>query len=232
MIFSIEGALNSHLDPGFASTLPPDSSSEAPAIGLFCPTHFITMPPSAVNFDIHQGRQDFQRLDQDWRANINESFNLIDTQDTGSLSAREWPIALNALGLQLPRSETYTLLCAHGSPPQDFDPHASASGGGSNACPPVRLRITRDTFETIAAWLITRRDPDEEAEAAWRLFDPRDTGRITVESLRTVCAEVNNMMTDQDLRKMIDTLDISGKGWVSKDEFMEMARGATKDRSH
>ncbi|KAF3359903.1 hypothetical protein VdG1_04978 [Verticillium dahliae VDG1] len=112
------------------------------------------MPPSAVNFDIHQGRQDFQRLDPDWRANIHESFNLIDTQDTGSLSAREWPIALNALGLQLPRSET------------------------------------------------------------------------------TVCAEVNNMMTDQDLRKMIDTLDISGKGWVSKDEFMEMARGATKDRSH
>lgn len=191
------------------------------------------MPPTIHNFDIHQARHDFATLNPDWRANIQEAFALIDTQNVGSLSAREWPFALQALGFTLPKPETYTLLCAHGVPPDDFDPHHGGGGGGGappQQCPPVRLRITRDVFEAIAAWLIARRDPAEEAEAAWRLFDPRNSGRITVDGLRAVCQEVNSPMSEPELKRMIEALDLTGKGWVSKDEFMDMARGAVRDR--
>ncbi|KAH7375299.1 centrin-3 [Plectosphaerella cucumerina] len=181
------------------------------------------MPPSAANFDMHQARRDLASLSQEWRTNIQEAFSLIDAQGNGFLSSREWPFALQALGFHLPKPETYTLLCAHGVVPDDFDQQ-------QQQCPPVRYRITLEVFEAIAAWLIVRRDPTEAAEEAWTLFDPRNSGRITVDSLRSVCAEVNSPLSDADLRKMIDALDLTGKGWVSKDEFIDMARGSQWDR--
>lgn len=188
------------------------------------------MPPSAANFDMHQARRDLASLSQEWRTNIQEAFSLIDAQGNGYLSSREWPFALQALGFHLPKPETYTLLCAHGVVPDDFDPMAAGGGQQQQQCPPVRYRITLDVFEAIAAWLIVRRDPTEAAEEAWTLFDPRNSGRITIDSLRSVCAEVNSPLSDADLRKMIDALDLTGKGWVSKDEFIDMARGSQWDR--
>ncbi|GJC81225.1 centrin-4 [Colletotrichum liriopes] len=193
--------------------------------------------PSAL-FDMAQGRRDLAALPADWQQNIREAhtppngtthnrpddiliphqWEVVDQQGLGSLNAREWPFALRAIGFDLARTETYALLVAHGVPPHDHDP-------SRGPCSPSRLRMPQEHFSAIAAWLLVRRDPQEEAEDAWKMFDPRGTGRITLESLRAVCSEVNSTLSEADMRRMIDMADISGKGWVSKEEFIEVAKG-------
>ncbi|KXH46774.1 hypothetical protein CSIM01_06839 [Colletotrichum simmondsii] len=179
--------------------------------------------PSAM-FDMAQGRRDLAALPSDWQQNIREAWEVVDQQGLGSLNAREWPFALRAIGFDLARTETYALLLAHGVPPHDHDP-------SRGPCSPSRLRMPQEHFSAIAAWLLMRRDPQEEAEDAWKMFDPRGTGRVTLESLRAVCGEVNSTLSEADMRRMIDMADISGKGWVSKEEFIEVAKGGRPSKS-
>ncbi|WYZ35675.1 hypothetical protein EsH8_X_000322 [Colletotrichum jinshuiense] len=176
------------------------------------------MTSPASLFDMAQGRRDLAALPADWQQNIREAWEVVDQQGLGSLNAREWPFALRAIGFDLARTETYALLLAHGTPPHDHDP-------SRGPCSPSRLRMPQEHFSAIAAWLLMRRDPQEEAEDAWKMFDPRGTGRITLESLRAVCSEVNSTLSEADMRRMVDMADISGKGWVSKEEFIEVAKG-------
>ena len=52
--------------------------------------------------------------------------------------------------------------------------------------PPGRLVLTLQAFQTIAAKLISERDPRDEILRAFALFDTEDKGIISLEDLRRV----------------------------------------------
>ena len=61
---------------------------------------------------------------------------------------------------------------------------------------------------------------------AFRIFDDDDSGKISTENLKKVAIELNENVSDQELRDMIKEADLNGDGEVDIEEFIQMMRKA------
>ena len=91
--------------------------------------------------------------------------------------------------------------------------------------PPGRLTLTLQSFQTIAAKLISERDPRDEILRAFALFDTEDKGIISLEDLRRVARELGEGLEEEELIAMIDEFDLEGKGGVGREEFVNICMG-------
>lgn len=73
----------------------------------------------------------------------------------------------------------------------------------------------------LAAQKILARDPREEIERAFELFDSEQKGYIDFEDLKRVARELGETGLEEDeLRAMIDEFDLEGIGGVGKEAFV------------
>ena len=79
--------------------------------------------------------------------------------------------------------------------------------------------ISFETFQAVMAEKMQKRDPKEEAEKAFRLFDDDETSTISLKNLRRVAKELGENMTDDELQEVIDFCDKDGRGEIQKDDF-------------
>lgn len=91
--------------------------------------------------------------------------------------------------------------------------------------PPGRLVLNQQAFQTIAAKLISERDPRDEILRAFGLFDTEDKGIITLEDLRRVARELGEGLEEDELVAMIEEFDLEGKGGVGREEFVGICMG-------
>ena len=61
---------------------------------------------------------------------------------------------------------------------------------------------------------------------AFRIFDDDDSGKISTENLKKVAIELNENVSDQELKDMIKEADLNGDGEVDIEEFIQMMRKA------
>ena len=59
---------------------------------------------------------------------------------------------------------------------------------------------------------ILARDPIDEYQRAFRLFDEDNTGRISIRNLRHIARELGENITEEELQAMIDEFDTDGDG--------------------
>lgn len=147
-------------------------------------------------------------------------FDLMDMKKKGYLNSYEFRHSLAALGLELPKPEYYRQLEHFGSQPEDWPEQAN--------CPVNRLHVYPDQFRMCAARLMANRDPREEAEKVFRMFDYDGDNLIGPEDMRHLANDIKEerTMTDEEIRTMIEHLDHSGKGGVDLDEFIQMMEEA------
>ena len=75
----------------------------------------------------------------------------------------------------------------------------------------------------IAAQKVVARDPREEIDRAFDLFDSEQKGFIDLEDLRRVARELGETGLEEDeLRAMIDEFDPEGKGGVDREGFLSI----------
>jgi centrin-3 len=76
---------------------------------------------------------------------------------------------------------------------------------------------------TIAAQRILARDPREEIERAFELFDAENKGYIDLEDLKRVARELGETgLEEEELRAMIEEFDLEGRGGVGREEFVSI----------
>lgn len=133
----------------------------------------------------------------------------------------ELRVALRALGFALAKPELLQILQTHGSPRQQQQKLQSQTE--STTPHPSQLLISQQAFARVAARKILDRDPREEIDRAFDLFDAEQKGYIDLEDLRRVARELGETGIEEDeLRAMIDEFDPEGKGGVDREAFLSI----------
>jgi len=85
-----------------------------------------------------------------------------------------------------------------------------------------------EEFVTLAAKFIIEDDAEamaKELKEAFRLYDKKGNGYIPTSALKEILKELDNELTEEDLKRCIEEVDTDGSGTLDFDEFMEMMTG-------
>jgi Ca2+-binding EF-hand superfamily protein len=77
-------------------------------------------------------------------------------------------------------------------------------------------------FLKIVDELLPSRNPKEELEEAFRLFDIDGTGRITFKNLKDGVTDMGEQSTEQEIIEIIAEADKTGEGDISFEEFIDL----------
>jgi len=87
-----------------------------------------------------------------------------------------------------------------------------------------RESITLGEFIQIASPYIRNRNPENELNELFDLFDEDQTGVVSFQSLKRVAREVGLDYSDEELQEMIDEADRDGDGVLCKAEFRRVLK--------
>lgn len=149
-------------------------------------------------------------------------FSLFDLDRDKHLDYHELRVALRALGFTLSKPELVQILNQHGVPRGSVPGKGTISRAQQDQPPhPSQLLIPQQAFAQLAAQKMLERDPREEIERAFDLFDNNGKGYIDLEDLRRVARELGETgLEEEELRAMIDEFDLEGIGGVGKEAFV------------
>ena len=72
---------------------------------------------------------------------------------------------------------------------------------------------------------ISARDPREEINRAFDLFDADGKGAIDIQDLRRVARELNEGLQEEELNAMIEEFDMDGDGRITREDFIGICLG-------
>ena len=133
---------------------------------------------------------------------IQEAFDLFDNDKDGYIDHHELKVSMRALGFEDQNQEVQTILKTHGI------------NRGMN-----ELQLSFESFQAIMAQRIRDRDPQEEIDRAFDLFDKDKDGYIKLRDLERVSNELGMEIQPKELQSMIDEFDMDGNGVITRDEF-------------
>eukprot|EP01027_Heterolobosea_sp_BB2_P008623 GEZU01012796.1.p1 GENE.GEZU01012796.1~~GEZU01012796.1.p1 ORF type:complete len:200 (-),score=46.76 GEZU01012796.1:163-681(-) len=143
-------------------------------------------------------------LTEEQKNEIQEAFDLFDTDGSGTIDAKELKVAMRALGFE-PKKEEIKKMIA------DIDKDGSGT-------------IDFNEFLELMTAKMSEKDSREEILKAFRLFDYDETGKISFANLKRVATELGENMTDEELQEMIDEADRDGDGEISEEEFLRIMK--------
>mmetsp|Transcript_21049 Transcript_21049/g.53340 ORF Transcript_21049/g.53340 Transcript_21049/m.53340 type:complete len:161 (+) Transcript_21049:235-717(+) len=150
-------------------------------------------------------RRERPQLSAEQERELQEAFELFDADCTGTIDYHELKVAIRALGFPISRGEAYALAEEH-----------DTEGVGA-----ISLRQFLDIMTSMYA----TRDPVEELDKAFELFDTDKKGHITVKNLRRIAHDLGEEVSESELQAMIDEFDRNLDGALDKAEFARMLSG-------
>jgi centrin-3 len=144
------------------------------------------------------------------------------------LAFHELRVAFRAMGFKLTRPEIAQLMQEHGivSPAAITRLKAKGIETENHHVSVVNMVMPKPQFLQLAAARIVTRDPYEEVERAYNIFDSDGKGYIVFEDLKRVCLECGEQnVNESELHAMIDEFDFDGTGTVAKDTFISILLG-------
>ncbi|KAL0218214.1 hypothetical protein RCL1_009062 [Eukaryota sp. TZLM3-RCL] len=160
------------------------------------------MSLSASSVKLRPRRTRRAEITEEQKNEIREAFDLFDTEKRGAIGYHELKVAMRALGFDVKKPEVLQII-------EEYD----RDGSGT---------IQFQDFLEVMSRKISERDPEEEIEKAFRLFDDDNTGVITLRNLRRVAKELGENLAEEELQSMIDEFDKDGDNAISLEEFKEI----------
>ncbi|KAJ3121974.1 hypothetical protein HK098_003234 [Nowakowskiella sp. JEL0407] len=144
-------------------------------------------------------------LTPEQKKEITEAYTLFDADGSGTITAKEWRIAMRGLGFEPTREEMGRMLAEI-----DID------GSGTVDCEEFMQLIMRRMASQIAR---------DEIHHAFRLFEPDPTtGRIGASQIKKVVEMIGEDLTNDEIREMIEEADKDGDGEVTEEDFAKIMK--------
>ncbi|KAG6504852.1 probable calcium-binding protein CML13 [Zingiber officinale] len=143
-------------------------------------------------------------LSKQKRQEIKEIFDLFDTDQSGSLDAKELTVAMRALGFEMTDEDIHRLM-------SEIDKDRNGA-------------IEFEEFLFMMTAKIGERDNKEELTRAFRIIDQDKNGKISDVDIQRIAHELGESFTLDEIQAMIKTADINGDGEVDIEEFLRIMR--------
>lgn len=161
-------------------------------------------------------------LSEDQRQELKEAFELFDADKTGTIDRHELKVLMRALGFDVKKNDVLKLV------------HEADNNNNGTISFKLFMDISahkhfyihyfsRYRFfinSLIVAEKYSERDPEEEIQKAFKLFDDDESGKITLKNMKRVCRELGENLGEEELQAMIDEFDRDQDGAISPEEFM------------
>ena len=139
-------------------------------------------------------------LTEEQKLELQEAFNMFDTDGSGKIQANELRVALRALGFEPSKDELRRMIT-------DVD----KKGNGYLDFPQFMEAIVKKISEP---------DHDDEIEKSFKLFDKNKDDYLDIEDLKYVADLIGETMSQEELNEMIRSADADGTGNVDFPEFL------------
>ncbi|XP_071720264.1 probable calcium-binding protein CML13 [Rutidosis leptorrhynchoides] len=133
---------------------------------------------------------------------MKEAFELFDTDNNGTIDAKELSNAMRALGFEMTREQINQMI-------------ADVDKDGSGA-------IDFDEFVYMMTDKIGERTSKQELTKAFNIIDHDKNGKISISDIKSIARELGVRFTDAEINIMMEAADRDADGEVNLDEFMRM----------
>lgn len=156
-----------------------------------------------------------QELTKRQKEDIRTAFNLFDTDGSGTIDIKELKVALRALGFEPKYEDMKRLINNLNSEGKDKETETSNN-------------IDFNEFMQIMELKMSEKEQQEEIAKAFESFVDPTKGEITYESLARIAEEIEENISEEELRIMIKEANkINGFGSVTEGDFREVLNRTT-----
>ena len=143
-------------------------------------------------------------LTEEWKIEIREAFQKFDADGSGGIDVKELKIAMRALGFVVSRDEISKMVIR-------------VTGSKASS-------INFMQFQDIVGQKILERDPMNEINKAFDLFDKDHNGKISLYDLKASVNELGESFTDDELRELMHGANIGKNNEIDKEQFVVLMK--------
>ena len=144
---------------------------------------------------------------------LREAFELFDMEKSGRIDYHELKLTLKAFGFDVKKQEILNIMKKFEENSEDF---------GNSNINHRHNKISFDEFMDVMAEKFSERDPREEAIMAFDLFDEERKGKINMKNLKKAVKELNENLTEYELKAIIEEFDTDNDGYITKEDFIKI----------
>ena len=142
------------------------------------------------------------QISKEQRDDYLDAFNMFDTNQEGSITAKKLGTLLERLG-QHPTEDDL----------RDMISVVDQKGDG---------KIDFDEFIAMMEKRKDEVDTEQEIINAFRVFDKDGNGLISKAQLTTILATLGDTLSNEEIEEMIIEADVDGDGFINYEEFVRM----------
>ncbi|CAG0917876.1 unnamed protein product [Notodromas monacha] len=154
--------------------------------------------------DASSAKRGSRDLTEEMKANVKSTFAMFEIERKGFMDVAQLKVAMRSLGFEPRKEEVKKLL-------KEVDPKSTG-------------KVEENDFVRVMGQKLVEKGATEEIMKAFRLFDDDTTGKISFANLKRVAQELGEVISDTELKEMIEEADKDGDGEVSESEFRTIMR--------
>jgi len=163
------------------------------------------MPDDPTHEEEEEEEEDNFNLSDDQIADFKDAFKKFDAAGDGEIPTSELGTVMKMLGHKLNEEEL-----------EECIKMVDADGGGS---------VDIDEFMELMRTKTKEAQEEVEVKEAFRVLDKEGKGEIHTDVIKELLTQLDDTLSESDLKDLIDEIDSDGSGWVDYDEFKSLMLG-------
>ena len=154
--------------------------------------------------DNKKNQKQKKNLTEEQLLEVKEAFNVFDSEQSGSLDARELKAALKALTINISKDEIRQIYADFGKD--------------------IREKINQEEFFEIVTPRLPDRHTKDYIKMIFKYFDLDNNDKISIRNLKKISQEIGESLSDEELKEILEEADRDNDGYIGFDDFYRIMK--------